>query len=442
MQELLVTWFGATGATVVRYALALAVVAGLLLLLRWVLRNYATGGQLSIGRSRQNRLTIVEQVALDQRRRLLLVRRDGVEHLILVGGGNDLVVEPTIIRGVPVGSLGRTARPVAASATATEDAEPAAADTPAVGAAPVAPMVEAPATIRPVPIPRPATAVEPVRPAFPSHVAGEHPKATSIQARLNRAQPRTPDVARAAPPSPYIPPEAHRVEPTVAPISPIVSDKQVADRPEPTHETPQVERKPEPARAVPASESIAAVEEGPGFDDLARQLDEALKSEIEEMKIEAAESTVAATPEAAPKVEPQKPVTSAASAWLRPRTTQAPRPIAPREPVVAREPIAPREPVVAREPTSPREPVATREPSAPAAPARSPLRPLVAEPRSVEPPLEPVVSPEPVVTPRASEKPAAEKPEEDVRNSAEFSSLEDEMARLLDDLAGDSKGKR
>ena len=46
MQELLVTWFGATGATVVRYALALAVVAGLLLLLRWVLRNYATGGQL------------------------------------------------------------------------------------------------------------------------------------------------------------------------------------------------------------------------------------------------------------------------------------------------------------------------------------------------------------------------------------------------------------
>ena len=116
MQDLLVTWFGATGATVVRYALALAVVAGLLLLLRWVLRNYAVGGQLSIGRSRHNRLTIVEQIALDQRRRLLLVRRDGVEHLILVGGGNDLVVEPTIIRGVPVGSLGRTARPAAPSA--------------------------------------------------------------------------------------------------------------------------------------------------------------------------------------------------------------------------------------------------------------------------------------------------------------------------------------
>lgn len=436
MQELLVTWFGATGATVVRYALALAVVAGLLLLLRWVLRNYATGGQLSIGRSRHNRLTIVEQIALDQRRRLLLVRRDGVEHLILVGGGNDLVVEPTIIRGVPVGSLGRTARPAAASATTAEDAEPAAVDTPAVATAPVAPMVEAPATIRPVTIPRQVATADPVRPAFPSHVAGEHPKATSIQARLNRVQPRTPDTARTAPPSPYIPPEAHRVEPTVAPISPIVSDGQAADRPEPGHDAPQVERKAEPARVASASEPIPAAEEGPGFDDLARQLDEALKSEIEEMKIEAAEPPpIAVAPEPKPKAEPQKPVASAASAWLRPRATQAPRPIAPREPVVSREPSPPREPVISREPT------ATREPSAPTTPTRSLLRPPVAEPRAVEPPLEPAAAPEPVVVPRAADKPA-ETPEDDVRNSAEFSSLEDEMARLLDDLAGDSKGKR
>ncbi|CAI9402488.1 hypothetical protein ANOBCDAF_00918 [Pleomorphomonas sp. T1.2MG-36] len=433
MQDLLVTWFGATGATVVRYALALVVVAGLLLLLRWVLRNYAVGGQLSIGRSRHNRLTIVEQIALDQRRRLLLVRRDGVEHLILVGGGNDLVVEPTIIRGVPVGSLGRTARPAAHAATTAEDAEPAAADTPAMATAPVSPMVEAPAAARPVPIPRQPAAVEPVRPAFPSHVAGEHPKATSIQARLNRVQPRTPEAARSAPASPYIPPEAHRVEPTIAPISPIVSDAQTADRAEPAHEAPQAERKAEPLRVVPADEPSSSTDEGPGFDDLARQLDEALKSEIAEMKIEAAEQPVA--PEPKPRTEPPKPVAAAASAWLRPRATQTPRPIAPREPVVAREPTVPREPVISREPTP------VREPLAPAAPARSLLRPHVAEPRAVEPTPEPSVAPEPVVAPRAADKPV-EMPEEDVRNSTEFSSLEDEMARLLDDLAGDSKGKR
>ena len=51
------------------------------------------------------------------------------------------------------------------------------------------------------------------------------------------------------------------------------------------------------------------------------------------------------------------------------------------------------------------------------------------------------MAPEPVVAPRVADKPV-EAPEDDVRNSTEFSSLEDEMARLLDDLAGDSKGKR
>lgn len=428
MQDLLVTWFGATGATVVRYAVALAVVIGLLLLLRWVLRNYATGGQLSIGRSRHNRLTIVEQIALDPRRRLLLVRRDGVEHLILVGGGNDLVVEPTIIRGVPVGSLGRATRPASPAPTATEDSEHPAVETPAVSTPAVASAAEPPvAAARAVPVPRPAPSVEPIRPAFPSHVAGEHPKATSIQARLNRVPPRTSEAVRTTPSSPYIPPEAHRVEPTVSAISPIVPDKSSSERPG-NEPQPVEHRAAELPRDVPA-EPAPATDEGPGFDDLARQLDEALKSEIEEMKIEAAapavEPPAPAIPEPAPKPEPPKSATAAASAWLRPRTAQAPRPAVPREPV------ARREPVVAREPVAQREPVV-------AAAQRSPLRPPVVEPVAVEPPAEPVVAaPEPIVTP-----PPAETTEDTTRNNADFSSLENEMARLLDELAGDSKGKR
>jgi flagellar protein FliO/FliZ len=430
MQDLLVTWFGATGATVVRYVVALAVVIGLLLLLRWVLRNYATGGQLSIGRSRQNhRLTIVEQIALDQRRRLLLVKRDGVEHLILVGGGNDLVVEPTIIRGVPVGSLGRGTRPAAPSSpTAAEEAEHPAVDTPAVATPAFVPVVEpSTATTRPAPAQRPVPNVEPIRPAFPSHVAGEHPKATSIQARLNRVPPRTSDAARGAPASPYIPPEAHRVEPTVSAISAIVPDKPVNERS--TQEAPQAERKmTESPRNMPTSGPAPVTDEGPGFDDLARQLDEALKSEIEDMKNEAAapaiEPPAPVAPEPAPKPEPPKSAQSAASAWLRPRAAQPPRPIVPREPMVPREPLTP------------------REPAAPVAQQRSPVRPpVVVEPRAVEPPAEAVAAPEPVVTPRQSDKPA-DKPEDDAQNSADFSSLENEMARLLDELAGDSKGKR
>lgn len=429
MQDLLVTWFGATGATVVRYLVALAVVIGLLLLLRWVLRNYATGGQLSIGRSRQSRLTIVEQIALDQRRRLLLVRRDGVEHLILVGGGNDLVVEPTIIRGVPVGSLGRTARPASSSPVAPEEtARPAVDDTPTVAPPAFIPVVEpSAAATRSAPAQRPASNVEPVRPAFPSHAAGEHPKATSIQARLNRVPPRTPEAARSTPASPYIPPAAHRVEPTLSPISPIVPDKPVSERP--THEAPQAERRiAESPRGTPTSEPASTTEEDPGFDDLARQLDEALKSELEDMKNEAATPTVAPSApvaqEPAPKSEPPKSAQSAASAWLRPRAAQPPRPIVPREPFVPREPVTP------------------REPAAPVVQQRPPVRPpVVVEPQAVEPPAEAVVAPEPVVTPRQSAKPA-DTPEDDAQNSADFSSLENEMARLLDELAGDSKGKR
>ncbi|MBM3565761.1 MAG: FliO/MopB family protein [Alphaproteobacteria bacterium] len=42
------------------------------------------------------RLKVVEGIALDSRRRLILVRRDNVEHLLLTGGPNDLTVETGI----------------------------------------------------------------------------------------------------------------------------------------------------------------------------------------------------------------------------------------------------------------------------------------------------------------------------------------------------------
>jgi flagellar protein FliO/FliZ len=45
---------------------------------------------------RSRRLAFVERAALEGGRKLLLVRRDGVEHLILVGGPIDLVVETGI----------------------------------------------------------------------------------------------------------------------------------------------------------------------------------------------------------------------------------------------------------------------------------------------------------------------------------------------------------
>ncbi len=49
------------------------------------------------------RLSISEQFNIDNRRRLILVRRDNVEHLIMTGGPVDMLIETGI--GTPVGSV-------------------------------------------------------------------------------------------------------------------------------------------------------------------------------------------------------------------------------------------------------------------------------------------------------------------------------------------------
>jgi len=77
--------------------LALIFVLGLIGAASWLARR--TGlGQGRIGR-KGRRLGVVESLGLDSRRRLVLVRRDGVEHLLLVGGVAELVVESRIVAG-------------------------------------------------------------------------------------------------------------------------------------------------------------------------------------------------------------------------------------------------------------------------------------------------------------------------------------------------------
>ncbi|WP_332065514.1 hypothetical protein [Bartonella sp. CB189] len=42
------------------------------------------------------RLTICDTIAIDQTRRLILIRRDNTEHLILIGGQTDIIIESNI----------------------------------------------------------------------------------------------------------------------------------------------------------------------------------------------------------------------------------------------------------------------------------------------------------------------------------------------------------
>ena len=56
------------------------------------------------------RLSVTEQFNLDNRRRLVLVRRDNVEHLIMTGGPVDVVIE-TGITAYPAHDTGTVATP-------------------------------------------------------------------------------------------------------------------------------------------------------------------------------------------------------------------------------------------------------------------------------------------------------------------------------------------
>lgn len=75
--------------------LALILLAVVLVVVRLV-RNVTFGTFVAGGRNRKTRLAVMDATAVDSHRRLVLVRRDDVEHLILIGGPTDVVVEQDI----------------------------------------------------------------------------------------------------------------------------------------------------------------------------------------------------------------------------------------------------------------------------------------------------------------------------------------------------------
>ncbi len=84
----------------VGYVAALIFVLALIGLCAWLLRRFVLGnGVASKGglfRGNGARIKVVASTSVDPRRRLLLIRRDDVEHLVMVGGANDVVIETGI----------------------------------------------------------------------------------------------------------------------------------------------------------------------------------------------------------------------------------------------------------------------------------------------------------------------------------------------------------
>ncbi len=117
--------FGAEMPLPVRFFIAFLIVLGLIGVTAWIVRRF--GGErlgAATARGRQPRLAVIDAAAVDGRRRLILIRRDNVEHLLMIGGPTDVVIEPNIVR--------------AAAATRDSPAPsraPAASDTAAAGSA-------------------------------------------------------------------------------------------------------------------------------------------------------------------------------------------------------------------------------------------------------------------------------------------------------------------
>ena len=82
--------------SLVNAALALGFVLGLIVLLAWVVRRLNLVPGMGALKRAGKRLSVVEMTPIDVRHKLVLVRRDGAEHLLLLGAQTNVVVETGI----------------------------------------------------------------------------------------------------------------------------------------------------------------------------------------------------------------------------------------------------------------------------------------------------------------------------------------------------------
>ena len=96
-------WFEGLGgqefATAVVWTFAALILLVIVLVIIRLIRSMTFGTFVAGGRNRKTRLAVMDATAVDSHRRLVLVRRDDIEHLLLIGGPTDVVVEREIRLG-------------------------------------------------------------------------------------------------------------------------------------------------------------------------------------------------------------------------------------------------------------------------------------------------------------------------------------------------------
>lgn len=76
-----------------RFILSLVAVLGLIFGVLWVVRQRLPGMMARRPGAAGRRLAVVESLTLDVKHRLVLIRRDDREHLLVLGGAQPVVVE-------------------------------------------------------------------------------------------------------------------------------------------------------------------------------------------------------------------------------------------------------------------------------------------------------------------------------------------------------------
>ncbi|MFC3323397.1 hypothetical protein [Mesorhizobium cantuariense] len=158
-------------AAALLWTFAALVLLVIVLVIIKLVRNLTFGTFVAGGRNRKTRLAVMDATAVDSHRRLVLVRRDDIEHLLLIGGPTDVVVE----RDIRLSALRRPAltgdgglQPV--PATAAPAARP-------------RPPQPAPPPARQAPAPQPVNTAPPARPrqTAPAPAPAPKPAAPSYQ---------------------------------------------------------------------------------------------------------------------------------------------------------------------------------------------------------------------------------------------------------------------
>jgi flagellar protein FliO/FliZ len=196
--------FGSTMPLAARFFIAFLVVLALIGVTAWLVRRFGASRLGAATRGRQPRLAVIDAASVDGRRRLVLIRRDNTEHLLMIGGPTDVVIEPNIVRATGAREVAReVARepgrvPISTEGTARlgPAAEPSwqpAASEPPAPAAPPRPH-RAPATEEPWLPPEPGARARPA-----DSLTG---LAAELSAKFHSADLAPPPPPRTEPPAP------------------------------------------------------------------------------------------------------------------------------------------------------------------------------------------------------------------------------------------------